>query len=92
MAEFRPLILLYHYWFTHNSILSMLGGFEPPSRKTSALYIIRMSRKAFFPLGGHFVENSLTRCEPGRSGRRVNAELSSLRYDGGACGLALLYH
>src|SRR5450631_4483792 len=92
MAQRCPLVLHYHYWFTHNSILSMLAAVSRRVEETSTLYIIRMSRKAFFPLGGHFVEHSLTLCETCRSWRRASAELSSLHYDGGACGLTLLYH
>jgi hypothetical protein len=78
MAERCPLILHYHYWFTHNSILSMLAAASRRAENTSTLYIIRMSRKAFFPLGGHFVENSLTGCEPCRSWRRANGSRESL--------------
>ena len=54
---------------------SMLSRLAAPSRRadnTSALYILRMSRNAFFPLGGHFVEHSLTLCEPCRSWRTAN--------------------
>jgi len=36
----------------------MLAAVSRLAEKTSALYIIRMSRKAFFPLGGYFVENN----------------------------------
>jgi hypothetical protein len=53
----------------------MLAAVSRRVEKTSTLYIIRMSRKAFFPLGGYFVENSLTCCEPCRSWRRATADL-----------------
>jgi hypothetical protein len=36
----------------------MLAAVSRRAEKTSALYIIRMSRKTFFPLGGYFVEHS----------------------------------
>jgi hypothetical protein len=40
------------------SMLSLLAAASRRADNTSALYIIRMSRNAFFPLGGYFFENS----------------------------------
>jgi hypothetical protein len=39
-------------------MISMLAAAGRRAENTSTLYIIRMSRKAFFPLGGYFVENN----------------------------------
>jgi hypothetical protein len=56
-----------------------------------------MSKKAFFPLGGDFVENSWICCEshPAEWQSALLAEChqqtTSLRYGGGPCGLAFPY-